>query len=84
MVMTLSKEIRCIRLGDFIQQLDERNRANTLTGKNVRGISVDKVFTPTKARETLPWNIFCDIKISREIHIVFHADIIIRMIMHLQ
>lgn len=47
--MTQSKEIRWIRLGDFIQQLDERNRANILTGKNVRGISIDKVFTPTKA-----------------------------------
>lgn len=31
--MTQSKEIRWIRLGDFIHQLDERNRANTLTEK---------------------------------------------------
>ncbi len=47
--MGKSEEIRWGRLGDFIHQLDERNRANALTENNVRGISVDKVFAPTKA-----------------------------------
>lgn len=47
--MTQSKEVRWVKLGDFIHQLDERNHNNELGEQDVRGISVDKVFTPTKA-----------------------------------
>ena len=47
--MTQSKEVRWVRLGEFIEQLDLRNRDNSLGCDDVRGISVDKVFTPTKA-----------------------------------
>ena len=47
--MTLSKEIHWIRLGEFIHQLDNRNKDNSLSQKDVRGISVDKIFTHTKA-----------------------------------
>lgn len=47
--MTQSKEVIWVRIGEFIRQLDERNRDNSLGVEDVRGISVDKVFTPTKA-----------------------------------
>lgn len=47
--MTQNKEIRWVPLGEFIEQLDLRNRDNCLGVDDVRGISVDKVFTPTKA-----------------------------------
>lgn len=47
--MTQSKKVRWVRLGEFIEQLDLRNRDNSLGCDDVRGISVDKVFTPTKA-----------------------------------
>ena len=47
--MTQSKEIRWVKLGDFIHQLDERNRDNTFTLENLRGLSINKTFIPTKA-----------------------------------
>jgi type I restriction enzyme S subunit len=47
--MTQSKEIQWLPLGNFIEQTDTRNTQNTLSESSVRGISVDKVFTLTKA-----------------------------------
>lgn len=47
--MTQSKKVRWVRIGEFIRQLDERNRNNNLGADDVRGISVDKVFAATKA-----------------------------------
>ena len=38
-----------VRLGELITECDERNRDNTLTLENVRGISIEKKFIPTKA-----------------------------------
>ena len=38
-----------VRLGDYIEECDERNSDNALTLKNVRGISIEKKFIPTKA-----------------------------------
>jgi len=48
--MTQSKEIRWVRLGDFIHQLDERNKDNVYTLDDLRGLSIQKVFIPTKAK----------------------------------
>lgn len=47
--MTQTKEVRWVKLGDFIHQLDERNHNNTYTLKNLRGLSINKIFIPTKA-----------------------------------
>lgn len=47
--MTQSREIRWVRLEEFIRQSDLRNTTGNLKADDVRGISVDKVFTPTKA-----------------------------------
>lgn len=38
-----------VRLGDYIEQCDERNTSNTYTVNDVIGISTAKVFIPTKA-----------------------------------
>jgi len=38
-----------VRLGDYIEECDERNSDNALTLENVRGISIEKKFIPTKA-----------------------------------
>ncbi len=48
--MTLSKEIRWIRLGDFIHQLDERNKDSVYSLDDLRGLSIQKVFIHTKAK----------------------------------
>lgn len=48
--MTQSKEIRWIRLGDFIHQLDERNKDRVYTLDDLRGLSIQKVFIHTKAK----------------------------------
>ncbi|MGM9831836.1 MAG: restriction endonuclease subunit S [Paludibacteraceae bacterium] len=37
------------RLGDYIEQCDERNTVGLYTLDDVRGISTDKIFIPTKA-----------------------------------
>ena len=38
-----------VKLGDLIAECDERNSDNSLTLENVRGISIEKKFIPTKA-----------------------------------
>ena len=38
-----------VRLGELITECDERNSDNALTLENVRGISIEKKFIPTKA-----------------------------------
>ena len=38
-----------VRLGELITECDDRNSDNTLTLENVRGISIEKKFIPTKA-----------------------------------
>ena len=38
-----------VKLGEWIEECDERNSDNALTLKNVRGISIEKKFIPTKA-----------------------------------
>ena len=38
-----------VKLGEWITECDERNSDNTLTLENVRGISIEKKFIPTKA-----------------------------------
>ena len=38
-----------VRLGELIEECDERNSDNALTLENVRGISIEKKFIPTKA-----------------------------------
>lgn len=49
MMMKSSKEVQWVKLGDFIHQLDIRNHNNTYTLDNLRGLSINKVFIPTKA-----------------------------------
>ena len=39
-----------VRLGDYIADYNERNSNGLLKEKDVRGISTEKVFTPTKAK----------------------------------
>lgn len=39
-----------VRLGDYIEDYNERNSDGILKEKDVRGISTEKVFTPTKAK----------------------------------
>ena len=39
--------MKLIRLGDYIEQVDKRNKDNQY--KNVMGISVNKILIPTKA-----------------------------------
>ena len=46
--MSASKT-KWVRLGDYIEQCDERNVEGRYALENVRGISTDKVFIPTKA-----------------------------------
>lgn len=46
--MSVSKT-KWVRLGDYIEQCDERNVEERYALENVRGISTDKVFIPTKA-----------------------------------
>ena len=49
--MSASKT-KWVRLGDYIEQCDERNVEGRYALENVRGISTDKVFIPTKANMT--------------------------------
>ena len=44
-----ASETKWVRLGDYIEQLDNRNSEGLYTLNDVRGISTDKVFIPTKA-----------------------------------
>lgn len=46
--MSVSKT-KWVRLGNYIEQCDERNVEGRYALENVRGISTDKVFIPTKA-----------------------------------
>lgn len=46
--MSASKT-KWVRLGDYIEQCDERNVEGRYALENVRGISTDKVFIPTKS-----------------------------------
>lgn len=45
----MTEKIKWVRLGDYIEQCDERNVEGRYALENVRGISTDKVFIPTKA-----------------------------------
>ena len=47
--MTQNKEVRWVRLGDFIEQIDERNKDNSFTLDDLRGLSIQKKFISTKA-----------------------------------
>jgi type I restriction enzyme S subunit len=47
--MMQNNEVRWVPLGKYIEQTDSRNTENTLCESAVRGISVDKIFTSTKA-----------------------------------
>ena len=42
-------EVPKVRLGELIEECDERNSDNALTLDDVRGISIEKKFIPTKA-----------------------------------
>ena len=48
--MTQNKEIRWIRLGDFIEQIDIRNNENLFSLDDLRGLSIQKTFIATKAK----------------------------------
>ena len=45
----MKNEVPMVRLGKLIEECDERNSDNVLKLENVRGISVEKKFIPTKA-----------------------------------
>ncbi len=45
----MTDRVKWVRLGDYIEQCDERNVEGRYALENVRGISTDKVFIPTKA-----------------------------------
>lgn len=45
----MTDKVKWVRLGDYIEQCDERNVEGRYALENVRGISTDKVFIPTKA-----------------------------------
>ena len=47
--MTQNREVRWVRLGDFIEQIDERNKDNSFTLDDLRGLSIQKKFISTKA-----------------------------------
>lgn len=47
--MTQNKEVRWVRLGEFIRQLDERNKDGVYSLDDLKGLSVLKTFIPTKA-----------------------------------
>lgn len=42
--------MKLIRLGDYIEQVDVRNRENEFKSNSVMGISVNKILIPTKAK----------------------------------
>lgn len=44
-----ANKVKRVRLGDYIEQCDERNTDGLYTLNDVRGISTDKFFIPTKA-----------------------------------
>lgn len=44
-----ANKVKWVRLGDYIEQCDERNTDGLYTLNDVRGISTDKFFIPTKA-----------------------------------
>ncbi|KGL53845.1 hypothetical protein HQ29_00285 [Porphyromonas canoris] len=45
----IANKTKWIRLGDYIEEVDERNAEGQYAVESVRGISVDKVFIDTKA-----------------------------------
>lgn len=45
----MTDKVKWVRLSDYIEQCDERNVEGRYALENVRGISTDKVFIPTKA-----------------------------------
>lgn len=45
----MKNEVPMVRLGELIEECDERNSDNTLNLENVRGISIQKKYIPTKA-----------------------------------
>lgn len=45
----MTDKVKWVRLGDYIEQCDNRNVEGRYALENVRGISTDKVFIPTKA-----------------------------------
>lgn len=45
----MTDKVKWVRLGDYIEQCDERNVEGRYALENVREISTDKVFIPTKA-----------------------------------
>lgn len=45
----MEQKTKMVRLGDYIEQCDERNDKGLYTADNVVGISTSKVFIPTKA-----------------------------------
>ena len=48
-VVDCKSKYQKVKLGDYIEEYDERNSNNELTLDDVRGISVTKTFIPTKA-----------------------------------
>lgn len=71
--MTQSKEVRWVRLGEFIEQLDQRNYNGEYTLDNLRGVSIQKMFIPSKANmdgvslkpyKLVPPNSFCYVTIT--------------------
>lgn len=48
-VLDMTSKLRKIRLGDFVELVDIRNKANTFTVDDLCGISIKKILTPTKA-----------------------------------
>ena len=45
----MSSKCKWVRLGDYIEECDNRNKENKLNADDVRGLSVSKGFIPTKA-----------------------------------
>mgnify|MGYP000729230331 FL=1 len=44
-----SSGVKWVRLGDYIEQCDERNRNNQYNIETIKGISTNKLFIDTKA-----------------------------------
>ena len=48
-IENLRRNMPCEKIGNYIELSDERNADNFYTAEDVRGISIDKKFIPTKA-----------------------------------
>lgn len=46
---TMTEKVKWVRLGDYIEQCDERNTEGLYALDDVRGISIQKILIPTKA-----------------------------------